>query len=271
MVIPWTSKMLVSDPSREFIYRFDAVAEQERDFTSDGIIEGLNQRRSALGISATLQSLVLIILLATAAGLVGLWSLLSLRGKVYTHPESTSDAGIDIGNDNIRWLEPSPDWQPRLLRLGYGFAALWVLMFILGFVAGLGIWSLVAIVLILGGIGGLFYAMIRANSCHLGVLGEHLILVDHNNTYRVGSGPRIQYFQNYVMVDDVIVYLGNRVASPFASDPLENEFIPLVNTGIKIDRATLRIKLFQTRHPMLLGISGLAATVCLAGLLILLS
>ncbi len=128
---------------------------------------------------------------------------------------------------------------------------------------------LISLILMLAGMGGLYYALQRAGSCHLGLLDDHLILVDHTNTYRVGSGPRIQYFKNYVMIDDVIVYLGNRMVAHFAPEPLQKKFLPLFSTGIKVDRATLRVKLIQSRHPMLLGISGLAVTVCCAGLLIL--
>ncbi|MCZ6829614.1 MAG: hypothetical protein O7F73_08510, partial [Gammaproteobacteria bacterium] len=146
-----------------------------------------------------------------------------------------------------------------------------VVLLLGAFLAHLSIWGLIAIMLMLAGLGGLYYALLRASGCHLGLLGDRLILVDHTNTYRVGSGPKIQYFKNYVMIDDVIVYLGNSVVEQFAHEPLEQKFQPLFSTGIKVDRATLRVKLIHSRHPMLLGVCGLACSLFCAGVLILIS
>jgi hypothetical protein len=57
----------------------------------------------------------------------------------------------------------------------------------------------------------------------------------------------------------------------FAPEPLAQKFQPLFNTGIKVDRATLRVKLIQSRHPMLIGVSGLACALFVAAVLILLA
>jgi hypothetical protein len=59
--------------------------------------------------------------------------------------------------------------------------------------------------------------------------------------------------------------------SQFASEPLQEKFAPVVHTGIKIDRTTLQVRLIQSRHPMLLGISGLVLAITCALLLVLLT
>ena len=71
------------------------------------------------------------------------------------------------------------------------------------------------------------------------------------------------------MIDDVIVYLGNAVVEQFAHEALEEKFQPLFNTGIKVDRTTLRVKLIQSRHPMWLGASGFAAALFVGVVLII--
>ncbi len=267
----WATKVLVTDSGQDLIYRFDAAAQQQRDFSSEFLDLSLGEHRSQLSLAETLQAFVLVVLFGAGAGLMALGILQSMRGKIYIHPEDNADAEFDINNEAIEWLDPAPEVEKRLHQLGYAIAGTAVILLLVAFLAQLSIWSLIAIILMLAGLGGLYYALLRASGCHLGLLEDRLILVDHTNTYRVGSGPKIQYFKNYVMIDDVIVYLGNPVLEQFAHEPLEQKFQPLFSTGIKVDRATLRVKLIQSRHPMLLGVSGLASALFCAAVLILMS
>jgi hypothetical protein len=266
----WSNKVLVTDSAQQLVYRFDAAAQQERDFSSEFLDLSLGEHRSQLSLAESLQAFVLVILFGTAAGLLALGILQSLRGKVYTHPEDNADAEFDISNEAIEWLDPAPEVEKRQRQLGYAIAGGAILSLLVAFLAQLSVWSLVAIILMFAGLGGFYYALLRASGCHLGLLDDRLILVDHTNTYRVGSGPKIQYFKNYVMIDDVIVYLGNQVVEQFAHEPLEQKFQPLFSTGIKVDRATLRVKLIESRHPMLLGAGGMGCALFFAAVLILL-
>jgi hypothetical protein len=265
----WGNKVLVTDREQQLIYRFDATAQQERDFSSEFLELSLGERSNQLSRAESLRAFILVILFGAAAGLLALGVLQSMRGKIYTHPEDNADAGFDINNDAIEWLDPAPQVDKRLRQVGYAIAATAVIFLLGAFVAQLSVWGLLAIILMLAGLGGLYYALLRSSGCHLGLLNDRLILVDHTNTYRVGSGPKIQYFKNYVMIDDVIVYLGNPVVAQFAHEALEKKFQPLFNTGIKVDRTTLRVKLIQSRHPMWLGASGFAAALFCALVLIL--
>ena len=131
--------------------------------------------------------------------------------------------------------------------------------------------ALLAIFLVLVGLGGYYLALQRASGCHLGLLDDQLILVDHKNTYRVGRGSKIQYLNNFVMIDDVIVFLGTRLLPQFAGDQLHQQFEPVVTRGIRIDRTTLRLRLMSGRHPLLFGAGGLLVCGGCALLLLLLS
>ena len=215
--------------------------------------------------------LILLILFVTAAGLLALGVLQALRRKVYIPPADSDEVGFDINSGEIDWLDPAPDSGKKLQYIGRGIAASAAVLLIGAFIAQFSIWTMIAIVMALAGLGGYYFALQKSTGCHLGLLQDNLILVDHTNTYRVGSGPKIQYHTNYVMIDDVIVYLGNRLFSAFARQPLEEIFRPVMNTGIKVDRTTLRIKLIQSRHPMLIGWYCLALALACAGALIALS
>jgi hypothetical protein len=268
---PWDTRILVTDQQKKTIYRLDATARAERDFASESIAASLTAQHSEFSLSRGLQGMILLILFVGSAALLafGVWQ--SLRGKVYIPPADQDEKGFDINSSDIYWLDPDPKAPGRMRTLGYGMVAFALLVLITAFVAQLSVWILLAITAIFAGLGGLYFAMVRAASCHLGTLDGQLILVDHTNTYRVGQDSKIQYYNNYVMIDDVIIYLGNRVVHQFATTPLQQTFTPLVNRGIKVDRTTLRVKLIQSRHPMWLGSGGLAGALLLAALLLLLS
>ncbi len=231
----------------------------------------LTQQQSDLDTSQSLQASILVMLFGVAAGMLAFSILQIMRERIYTAPGDDNEIGFDINSEDIEWLAPALNSDKRLRQIGYSLAGGAVIALIGSFIVGLSIWAMLAVSLILIGVGGLYFSLQRACSCHLGILEDRLIVVDHTNTYRVGSGPKIQYFRNYVMIDDVIVCLGNRLVSQFANEPLQQRFQPLFTTGIKVDRATLRVKLIQRRHPMLIGISGLAVAVACAATLIALT
>ena len=267
----WSAKMLVSDLGSETIYRFDAATRAEKEFSSASISSSLGERQSRLSMSSVLQVLILLMLFVAAAALLALGILQSLRGKVYIPPADSNERGFDINNEAIDWLDPAPDSEKKMRIAGYGIAGFATLLLLGAFTAQFSIWTMIAISIILAGCGGYYFARHRTAGCHLGLLDGNLIVVDHTSTYRVGTGPNIQYFHNYVMIDDVIVYLGNPLLKQFAGGPWQEKFAPVVHTGIKIDRTTLQVKLIQNRHPMLLGIFGLMLAIACALLLVLLT
>ena len=270
-LVRWGTKMLVRDSENERIYRFDAQAREEKPFSSESMAAALESRQSKLSLASSLRLVILLVLFVSAAGLFALGVLQFLRGKVYIPPGDEKEVGFDINSELIEWLDPAPNLELHVRRLGYGMIGLAFVLLVLALIGGASIWVMLALVLMMAGCGIYYYAMLRASTGHLGRLDDHLILVDHTHTYRVGSGPKIQYINNYVMMDDVIVYLGNPLLSPFSRQSLKDDFFPLFTKGIKVDRTTLRVKLIQSRHPMLLGMASLGVTCFIAVLLLLLS
>ncbi len=267
-LLRWSAKILATDPVNSQIHRFDAAARPEKPFLSDAVATALQEQQADLDLSQSLQALILVMLFGVAAGMLAFSILQSMRERIYTAPGDENEAGFDINSEDIEWLAPANNSDKRMRQIGYGLAGGAVIALIGSFIIGVSIWAMLALSLILVGVGGVYFGLQRACQCHLGILDDRLIVVDHTNTYRVGSGPKIQYLHNYVMIDDVIVYLGNRLVHQFADEPLQSRFQPLFTTGIKVDRATLRVKLIQRRHPMLLGIAGMAVAVICSGFLV---
>jgi hypothetical protein len=270
LLIPWGQKILVGDETRRRVYRFGTDAQGERDFRSESMEEFLGEENAEISLSKGFRAAIVIGLLIAVFGLLVLAFLQGLRDKLYVPPIDAEEVGFDINDADIEWLEPASDVTVRLQRLGLGVVAVIILALLTAFVVQLSLWNMTAIALLLIGLGVYYYSLLRSSRCHLGARNDQLILVDHTNTYRVGRDSKIQYFTNYVMIDDVIIYLGNGLVRYFAQLPLTEKFQPLVNRGIKIDRATLQLKLLLTQHPLLFGrIALLLSFFCATMLLVL--
>ena len=120
-----------------------------------------------------------------------------------------------------------------------------------------------------GPLVGLFL-LYSTRTGHIGLLGSQLLLVDHQNFYHLGSGPRIFYRKHFIMLDDILVFTGTSLLPVFDSQYLRQNIQPVVTAGIKVDRKTLLIKLLQSAHPIVKA--AIASLSCLAiAMLILLA
>ena len=109
-------------------------------------------------------------------------------------------------------------------------------------------------------------ALYQSSQCFIGVLGDRLILVDPANLYRVVRTSRLQYRENHLIADDVIVFLGNRIQRLFDDEQLDTLVQPLVNRGIRTDRLTLQVKMLQSRHPQIVAQAWALLAAVLAAL-----
>lgn len=265
-LIRWGSTMLMRDRERGVIYRFDSNGVPGRDFGADAVTSSLDAGASDFNLALSLQFVIVLILFIGGAGLMALGTLNSLSGKVYHPNRDDEDSEFDVNDPYIEWLSPHPGAQSRLRILGFLLAGFASTIIIAAFLADISVWGLLAIIVLFSGLGGVYLARLRCASCHLGALGNQLVLVDHNLTYCVGRDSSVQYLGNYIMIDEVIVYLGNGLIEQFATTPLVERFLPLAQRGIKIDRTTLRLKLIHSRHPVILAAAGLAASLICAAL-----
>ncbi len=266
----WLDTTLVLDRTANHMYRLDDTGARKTDFSPAAVTAALTGQRAERQRSRSLQFSILLLLSGATAVLLLVGTLQFLQRQTYVAPVTGGEAELDINSDKIEWLPPATGLPIRLRRLGYELAGACSLALcgclLLG--SSTSIWLAVSLLLV--GTGGLYAALQQACNGHLGMLENRLIVVDHTNTYRVGRGPQIQYFNNYVMVDDVIVYLGNRRLARFSHTRLQQRFQPLFQTGIKVDRGIVGLRLIQHRHPLARGGAGLLLTCVGAALVLLL-
>jgi hypothetical protein len=104
---------------------------------------------------------------------------------------------------------------------------------------------------------------------HIGVDGEQLLLADHRNVYHLGGGSRIHHRGAFLLIDDVVVFTGSGLLPAFDPGQVRERVAPLAAAGVRVDRATVAVKLLQGRHPIATG--TLAMLACTAAAITLLT
>ena len=134
-------------------------------------------------------------------------------------------------------------------------------------IAGVGLQAdasqLAALLVIAGAAALALYLVFRSAPGHLGASGDNLVIVDHFNHYHVGAGPRVMYRDNFLMVDDILLFTGNGLLPVFDAPGLA-ALKPAIEAGIRVERKVIWVHMLQSRHPIataslvLLGGAGLA-------------
>jgi hypothetical protein len=135
---------------------------------------------------------------------------------------------------------------------------------------GLGVTAiqLAALLVALSGPAVALALLRRSPMGHIGVLLRELVLVDHAGTYHLGSGARIQHRGNLLMIDDVLVFTGNRLLPAFDQAQIASRVAPLVKAGARVDRKTVLVKLLQSRHPFARGAMAVLLALLAAAVLL---
>ncbi len=270
-LVPWAAKLLLADTSQGQVLRVAADGVIEAPLSEEAINEVIAKRDKQEARGRALQLSVLAILSLLIAALLAFGSFKALQHKVYRVKADADEAEFDISSNAIDWLDPAPDPTRTLRRCSLGLLLSAPLLLFAAAITPAGITYGLALALLSIGFAGLCYGLEQSIGCHLGKADDCLVLVDHRRYYRVGRGPRVQYLNNFVMIDDVVVYLGNRLLPLFSEDALKTDFEPLVKRGIRVDGTTLRIKLIDLRHPLVYGVIALSTSVIAALLVILIS
>ena len=101
-------------------------------------------------------------------------------------------------------------------------------------------------------------------------MGDRLLLVDHSGQYHLAGGPRLHYRGPFLSIDDIVVFSGSHLLPAFSPAPLQRYISPPTLGAIRVDHKTIAIKLLQSRHPLALGATAIAAAIAAAALLLLL-
>ena len=260
-LLAWSGKILVVDSTSVDILRFNAEGETELALTPKALAGDINRKQASQTQSRRLwyASLGLLALLGIVAYVLG--RLHQVRALVYKADNVRGAEPIDHKIKSIRWIPLDPKKKTTFKQLVALLAATAIL--VIGTLAYqlAPINVVVAAIIFFSGpaIGLTLIAMSKPG--HVGVLDERLVLVDHNNNYHIDGGARIHYRNNFLLLDDIAVYVGNRLLPVFSTEQLAQSIAPLARAGVKVDRKTVLVKLGQSSHPLTRGMIACAASL----------
>ena len=267
-LVAWGEKVLLHDSGKVPLQRFNAQGGAEAPFVSEplrALVEGQERyaRLSRMGWRAGLSLCAVLAL----AGL-GYAYLQRLRALVYKARRERGADPLDERADAVEWVDPVSD-RNRILRRRVSHYALLALALLL-LAVGLGVTAiqLAALLVALSGPAVALAVLRRSPMGHIGVLLRELVLVDHAGTYHLGSGARIQHRGNLLMIDDVLVFTGNRLLPAFDQAQIASRVAPLVKAGARVDRKTVLVKLLQSRHPFARGAMAVLLALLAAAVLL---
>ena len=78
--------------------------------------------------------------------------------------------------------------------------------------------------------------------------------MNHRGVYHLAGGSNISYRGAFLLIDDVVVFSGNRLLPAFRPTQICHSVAPLATAGVKVDHQTVLVKLLQSRHPIAMGV-----------------
>jgi hypothetical protein len=269
-LVNWGEKTLVNDTHNPAIERYNALGMAEAAFASTPLkaLVREKQQRARLTSVAWRGGLLLCALVAALGCALAYWH--ALRNLVYRPRREQGALPLDDHAAALRWMEPVQNRQAQLRRIGirYGLGVLAALSLAIG--VSVSVSQLAALLLACSGPAIALLVLRRQPTGYIGVLGDSLLLVDHNGFYHLAGGSRLQYRGPFLAIDDIVVFAGSQRLPVFSPAALQQHVWPLALGGIKVDRKTMAVKLLESRHPLALGAAATIAAVAAAALLLLL-
>lgn len=268
-LLAWRDRLLVLPQAGAELQRFSAAGLREAPLVSGPLEESIERsdrlrRWQAAGWNAAVTILLLAGLAAGAfARYQYLLSLVSRQGRA-RGAEPVDDRAAEVA-----WIKPAGGRPVAVRRAASACALLAAAALTAGIVLGATPAQLASMLIALAGPAAALVLLWRSPAGRIGILGDELLLVDHTRMYHHGNGPRLQYRRRFVIVDDVVVFCGNRLLPALDPADVDERVMPIARTGIKVDRATVWVKLCQNRHPFALAAAALAASLALAALVLL--
>lgn len=269
-LVSWGEKTLVNDSRDPKIQRYNAQGMAEAAFASTPLqaLVSAQQQRAGLARIAWHGGLLLCALVAVLGCALAYWQ--GLRNLVYRPRREQGALPLDDLAAALRWIEPVQNRQEQLRRAGirYGLGVLAALS--LAIAMSVNVSQLAALLLASSGPAIALLLLHRQPTGYIGVIGNQLLLVDHNDLYQLAGGSRVQYRGPFLAIDDVVVFAGSQRLPAFSAAALQQHVWPLALGGIKVDRKTMAVKLLECRHPLALGAVAIVAAAAAAALLLLL-
>ncbi|KAA1192461.1 hypothetical protein F0M18_07260 [Pseudohalioglobus sediminis] len=270
-LVNWGGRTLVYSPASASVIRFNGDGMQEVALESPALAElvAASSQRQWLTRLAW-QSVLLLVLIAMLGGFAYSY-LQSTRALVYRGRPARGAAPLDDIAGDIRWLEMAPHRSRRLrqLTLAWSVPALAALVMLIGL--GVSLLQLLGAMTCLLGPALALQLLLRSPPEHAGIHDNQVLLVDYREMYHLAAGPRLQYRGPFVVVDDVIIFVGTRLLPGLDPQQVKTLLAPRVSAGIRVDRKTIAVKLLQSRHPLAWGGLAILGLGLLGALLITVS
>jgi hypothetical protein len=250
------------------LQRFGPQGQSEVPLVSDLLAALISSQqktalRSELGWKLGLIALTALLAVAMLSGHYN-----QFRSRVYQTGSSRGAEPVDKLAALVRWIQPARKRNARFRLAWTLFAVLAGALVVVAINLQVTVNQLGALLTALGGPALAIYLLWRSHPGHIGVVGEKLLLVDHTDTYHLGTGARVQYRSPFVMVDDVVVFTGNRLLPGFDEAQLLKDVAPIATNGVEVDRTTVLVKLLQNQHPLATGLVAMLVASLLAGLVL---
>jgi hypothetical protein len=249
-LLGWSDKVLILESNRQKIQRFSRTGEAEQALGSESLSTYISGRADDNELTSILWRISLGLLAIVFFGALGFAYLHRLRSLVYKTAHETGAPPLNEKENLIQWIEPAStsSVDPRVLAMAYlGFTLSALLLSIALMVSPI---ILLAILILLSGPPIAYLFLLTSPQGHLGTLVERLLLVDHQSVYQLGEGAKIRYRSQFLMIDDVVVYIGATLWPVFNSTQMRKYVEPLVVAGVKVDIATLVVRLLEAWHPI---------------------
>jgi hypothetical protein len=265
-LLSWGEKILLRDKQQSVIPRFNSNGEAEVPFKSESLAALILEQQAKASANNMLWQITLAMITAITIFSCIFAYTHKIRSVIYKPGNTRDAASIEDYTEVLTWLDPAKNRRSRFIQGG--------VLYLLGCIGagvvaiGLGVSSreLIAVVIALSGPVIGIILLYRSSIGNIGHSGETLALVDQNKLYHIGRGPQIHYRNRFLIVGDVVVYIGASLLPTFERRQLQ-QLIPLAEAGIKVDRKAVWIKLMQARHPLALG--ALASLLCLLTAIVL--
>ena len=267
-LVNWGSKTLVVDSNRVALQRFNAQGEAEAPLVSDLLQQMVTQQRRDLWLSDLAWRTVTLMLIAViVVGAVLGW-LASARALVYRARKTRGAQPIDALAEPITWVDPLESRKRHFRRLNIFYCICCITALTVAIVNSVPVTVLLALLLFFLGPALSLLLLQSTPIGHIGSAAGQLILVDHTSTYHMGSDARLQHCGPILLIDDVVVFIGTRLLPAFNPQQIKTQVMPLAESGIKVDRKTVLVKLLHSQHPLARSIQLIASCTLLAALIL---
>ncbi len=256
-LVNWGEKTLVHNVRDTDIARFNAAGKPEIPFTSSRLTEILSTRKEHSKLARWLWQGGVIFASILLLVSMGAAFLCGLRQQVYKSQRASGAEPVDEYALELRWVDPAVDRAKVLRQRSISYYLIALAIVIIAVAQSIDIWHMCALLLFLSGPGIALSLLQRSSAGHIGILFDRLLLVDHSDMYHLARGSNIQFRGPFLVIDDVIVFTGSRLLPAFNRNQVTEWALPLATAGIKVDSATIVVKLLQARHPVALAMCSL--------------